>query len=104
MEKTLNEEKLEKVTGGVTLPGQSDSLERLQNGLNINRNPDDAAGLSISERMRGQLGGLDEAATNSQDGIGLVNVDQEQIRREQQEALRKLRDEALQAQRDALGL
>ena len=70
----LSDDKLEKVSGGRSLqPEQSDSLTRLQEGLHINRSADDAAGLSISEKMRGQLPGMDAAATNSQDGIALVD-------------------------------
>jgi flagellin len=44
------------------------SMERLSSGLRINRASDDAAGLAISEKMRGQIGGLDQAKRNAQDG------------------------------------
>src|SRR5437762_5210557 len=48
------------------------SMERLSSGYRINRAADDAAGLAISERLRGQIGGLDQAQRNVQDAISLV--------------------------------
>jgi len=53
---------------------QSKSMEKLSSGLRINKAADDAAGLSISEKMRGQIRGLDQAARNSQDGISLIQT------------------------------
>ncbi|WP_127497999.1 flagellin N-terminal helical domain-containing protein [Paenibacillus glycanilyticus] len=53
---------------------QSKSMEKLSSGLRINRAGDDAAGLAISEKMRGQIRGLDMAAKNSQDGISLIQT------------------------------
>src|SRR5205814_6426193 len=50
------------------------SMERLSSGYRINRAADDAAGLAISEKMRGQIGGLDQAQRNAQDGISLVQT------------------------------
>jgi len=50
------------------------NMEKLSSGLRINRAADDAAGLSISEKMRGQIRGLDQAQRNSQDGISLVQT------------------------------
>ncbi|MDB5096124.1 MAG: flagellin, partial [Cyanobacteria bacterium RYN_339] len=52
----------------------SKSLEKLSSGLRINRASDDAAGLSISETMRGQVRGLAQAEKNAQDGISLINT------------------------------
>ena len=52
--------------------GQSKSMEKLASGLRINRAGDDAAGLAISEKMRGQIRGLDQASKNSQDAISLI--------------------------------
>jgi len=52
----------------------SKSLEKLSSGLRINRAGDDAAGLAISEKMRGQIRGLDQAARNSQDAISLIQT------------------------------
>ena len=53
---------------------QSRSSERLSSGQRINRAADDAAGLAISENMRNQIRGLDQATRNSQDGISLVQT------------------------------
>jgi flagellin len=50
------------------------SMEKLSSGFRINRAADDAAGLAISEKMRGQIGGLDQAQRNAQDGISLVQT------------------------------
>lgn len=47
---------------------QSKSMEKLSSGLRINRAGDDAAGLAISEKMRGQIRGLEQASRNAQDG------------------------------------
>ena len=53
---------------------QSKSTEKLSSGYRINRAADDAAGLSISEKMRGQIRGLNQASTNAQDGISLIQT------------------------------
>jgi flagellin len=50
------------------------SMERLSSGFRINRAADDAAGLAISERLRGQIGGLDQAQRNAQDAVSLVQT------------------------------
>ena len=50
------------------------SVERISTGLRINRAADDPAGLGISERMRAQIRGLNQASRNAQDGISLLNV------------------------------
>jgi len=52
----------------------SKSLERLSSGLRVNRAADDAAGLAISEKMRGQISGLNQAVRNAQDGISLIQT------------------------------
>lgn len=54
--------------------GSSKSLEKLSSGLRINRAADDAAGLAISEKMRSQIRGLDQAQRNAQDGISLIQT------------------------------
>ena len=59
---------------GVTTTGQSKSTEKLSSGYRINRAADDAAGLSISEKMRKQIRGLSQASTNAQDGISCVQT------------------------------
>jgi flagellin len=52
----------------------SKSMEKLSSGYRINRAADDAAGLAISEKMRGQIGGLAQAQRNAQDGISMVQT------------------------------
>src|ERR1700752_570696 len=52
----------------------SKSMEKLSSGYRVNRAADDAAGLGISEKMRGQIGGLAQAQRNAQDGISLVQT------------------------------
>ena len=59
---------------GVTTKSQSKATEKLSSGYKINRAADDAAGLSISEKMRKQIKGLDQASTNAQDGISSVQT------------------------------
>ena len=57
---------------GVTTSSQAKASEKLSSGYKINRAADDAAGLSISEKMRSQIRGLDRASNNAQDGISLI--------------------------------
>ena len=59
---------------GITQGAQAKSSEKLSSGYKINRAADDAAGLSISEKMRKQINGLDRAATNAQDGVSAVQT------------------------------
>ena len=58
----------------ITANQQTKSTEKLSSGYRINRAADDAAGLSISEKMRKQIRGLDRASTNAQDGISAVQT------------------------------
>ena len=59
---------------GITQGAQAKSSEKLSSGYKINRAADDAAGLSISEKMRKQINGLDRASTNAQDGVSAVQT------------------------------
>jgi flagellin len=59
---------------GITTGQQAKSSEKLSSGYRINRAGDDAAGLSISEKMRSQIRGLDKASTNAQDGISAIQT------------------------------
>ncbi|MFF2533245.1 flagellin [Brevibacillus sp. NPDC058079] len=59
---------------GVNSGNLSKNVEKLSSGYRINRAADDAAGLSISERMRAQVRGMEQASRNSQDGISLIQV------------------------------
>ena len=58
----------------ITTGSQSKSAEKLSSGYRINRAADDAAGLSISEKMRKQIRGLDQASTNAEDGVSTVQT------------------------------
>jgi flagellin len=57
-----------------TSDAQNKAMEKLSSGYRINRAADDAAGLAISEKMRAQIGGLDQAQRNAQDGVSLVQT------------------------------
>ena len=74
----------------------SKSLEKLSSGLRINRAGDDAAGLAISEKMRGQIRGLDQAVRNAQDGISLIQTAEGALN-EVHSILQRMRELAVQA-------
>ena len=59
---------------GITTGSQAKATEKLSSGYRINRAADDAAGLSISEKMRKQIRGLSQASTNAQDGVSCVQT------------------------------
>jgi flagellin len=59
---------------GITTSAQSKSSEKLSSGYKINRAADDAAGLTISEKMRSQIRGLNKASDNAEDGVSLIQV------------------------------
>lgn len=77
------------------------SLEKLSSGLRINRAGDDAAGLAISEKMRGQIRGLDQAQRNAQDGISLIQTAEGGLN-ETHSILQRMRELADQASNDTL--
>jgi flagellin len=72
------------------------SLEKLSSGFRINRAADDAAGLSISERLRSQVGGLKVAVRNAQDGISVIQTAEGALN-EVHSLLQRMRDLAVQA-------
>ncbi|MFJ4219510.1 flagellin [Curtobacterium luteum] len=78
----------------------SKSLEKLSSGLRINRAADDAAGLSISEGLKSQVGGLTVAARNAQDGISVVQTAEGGLT-ETHAILQRVRDLAVQAGNDS---
>ncbi|QQZ11416.1 flagellin Hag [Heyndrickxia vini] len=78
---------------------QSKSMEKLSSGLRINRAGDDAAGLAISEKMRGQIRGLDQASRNAQDGISLIQTAEGALN-ETHDILQRMRELATQAAND----
>jgi flagellin len=79
--------------------GQSKSMEKLSSGLRINRAGDDAAGLAISEKMRGQIRGLDMASKNAQDGISLIQTAEGALN-ETHSILQRMRELAVQSSND----
>lgn len=84
---------------GITTGTLSKSTEKLSSGYRINRAGDDAAGLSISEKMRGQIRGLNQASTNSQDGISLVQTAEGALN-ETTSILQRMRELTVQAAND----
>lgn len=78
---------------------QAKSMEKLSSGLRINNAADDAAGLAISEKMRGQIRGLDQASRNSQDAISLIQTAEGALN-ETTDILQRMRELATQASTD----
>jgi len=78
---------------------QSKSMEKLASGLRINKAGDDAAGLAISEKMRAQVRGLDQAGRNAQDGISLIQTAEGALN-ETHDILQRMRELANQAAND----
>src|SRR4051794_6041501 len=79
----------------------SKSVERLSSGLRINRAADDAAGLSISEKLRGQSRGLNQAIRNAQDGISMIQTAEGGLN-ETHSILQRMRELAVQGANDTL--
>lgn len=75
---------------------KTNSLAKLSSGLRINKAGDDAAGLAISEKMRGQVGGLKQAIRNAQDGISLIQTAEGALN-ETHSILNRMRELAVQA-------
>ncbi len=84
---------------GITTGSLAKSTEKLSSGYRINRAGDDAAGLSISEKMRGQIRGLQQASTNAQDGISLIQTAEGALN-ETHSILQRMRELAVQASND----
>jgi len=84
---------------GITNGNLSKSTEKLSSGYRINRAGDDAAGLSISEKMRGQIRGLEQGSTNAQDGISLIQTAEGALN-EVHSVLQRMRELAVQGAND----
>ncbi|GAA0498854.1 hypothetical protein GCM10008986_27470 [Salinibacillus aidingensis] len=84
---------------GSAQSAQQNSMEKLSSGLRINKAGDDAAGLAISEKMRGQIRGLEQAQTNAQDGISMVQTAEGALN-ETHSILQRMRELATQASND----
>jgi len=84
---------------GINNTATSKSMEKLSSGFRINRTGDDAAGLAISEKMRGQIRGLKQAMRNAQDGISLIQTAEGALS-ETHAILQRMRELAVQAATD----
>jgi len=84
---------------GITGGRLAKSTEKLSSGYKINRAGDNAAGLTISEKMRGQIRGLEQASVNAQDGISLIQTAEGALN-ETQAILQRMRELTVQASND----
>ena len=84
---------------GITNTNLAKSTEKLSSGYRVNRAADDAAGLSISEKMRGQIRGLNQASTNAQDGTSLIQTAEGALS-EIHSVLQRMRELTVQASND----
>src|SRR6187455_557775 len=84
-----------------TSSAASKSMEKLSSGYRINRAADDAAGLAITEKLRGQIGGLEQAQRNAQDAISLVQTAEGNLQ-EVHSMLQRVRELAVQYKNGAL--
>ena len=84
---------------GVSVNSLAKSTEKLSSGYRINRAGDDAAGLSISEKMRGQIRGLEQASTNAQDGVSLIQTAEGALN-EIHSVIQRMRELTVQASND----
>ncbi|MFC4736960.1 flagellin [Bacillus daqingensis] len=84
---------------GMNQNAMQNSMEKLSSGLRINRAGDDAAGLAISEKMRAQINGLDQASRNAQDGISMIQTAEGALD-ETHSILQRMRELAVQSSND----
>ena len=84
---------------GISTSSLAKSSEKLSSGYRINRAGDDAAGLSISEKMRKQIRGLEQASTNAQDGISLIQTAEGALN-EVHSCIQRMRELTVQASND----
>jgi len=81
---------------GVTQNNLSKEMEKLSSGLRINRASDDASGLAVSEKMRSQIRGLNQASTNASNGISFIQVTEGYLQ-ETQDIIQRIRELAVQS-------
>ena len=84
---------------GITQTNLTKSTEKLSSGYRVNRAADDAAGLAISEKMRGQIRGLNQASRNAEDGISLIQTAEGALQ-ETQNIIQRMRELSVQAASD----
>lgn len=87
---------------GRTSNALSTAMERLSSGFRINRAADDAAGLAVSEKLKAQIGGLNQASRNAQDGISMIQTAEGALDAVQT-MMQRMRDLAVQAASDTNG-
>ena len=83
-------------TLGVTNLAQTKDMEKLSSGMKINRAGDDASGLAVSEKMRSQIRGLNQASRNAQNGISFIQVSEAYLQ-ETTDIMHRIRELAVQA-------
>ena len=83
-------------TLGDTTLSNSKNMEKLSSGMRINRAGDDASGLAVSEKMRSQVRGLNQAATNAQNGISFIQASEGYLQ-ESQDILQRIRELSVQS-------
>ncbi|HNY20713.1 MAG TPA: flagellin [Treponemataceae bacterium] len=81
---------------GETTLANSKNMEKLSSGMRINRAGDDASGLAVSEKMRSQIRGLNQAATNAQNGISFIQATEGYLQ-ETQDIIQRVRELAVQS-------
>lgn len=81
---------------GVTQAATTKNMEKLSSGLRINRAGDDASGLAVSEKMRSQIRGLNQASTNAQNGISFIQTTEGYLQ-ESQDIIQRMRELAVQS-------
>jgi flagellin len=81
---------------GVTNKEVQNDIEKLSSGLRINRAGDDPAGLAVSEKMRAQIGGLNQASRNAENGISFIQATEGYLQ-ETQDILHRIRELAVQS-------
>jgi len=83
-------------SGGVTETRQQKNMEKLSSGMKINRAGDDASGLAVSEKMRSQIRGLNQASTNAQNGISFIQTTEGYLQ-ESEDIVQRIRELAVQS-------
>src|SRR5574344_824902 len=81
---------------GLTEVSKQKDMEKLSSGMRINRAGDDASGLAVSEKMRSQIRGLNQASTNAQNGISFIQTTEGYLQ-ESQDIVQRMRELAVQS-------
>ncbi|MBP5587713.1 MAG: flagellin, partial [Treponema sp.] len=81
---------------GLTVLSNQKNMEKLSSGMRINRAGDDASGLAVSEKMRAQIRGLNQASTNAQNGISFIQTTEGYLQ-ETSDIVQRIRELAVQS-------